>query len=355
MRIKPMGIILTMLARWLNGQQTEVIEYLLEENKILREKLGGKRILLTDQQRIRLAVLGKKLGRQVLSQFCGAFSPDTILGWHRKLVAIKYTGRPGRSKTGRPRISDEIRKQILQIAKECNTFGYDRITGYLNYLGYKVSSTTVERVLREHGFDLHPKRPDRTTWNEFIKAHWESLAATDFFTVEVFTMKGLTRYMVLFVIDIATRKVEISGVIKQANGQWMKQVAKNLVNPVDGFLKNKRYLIYYRDHLFTKKYSDILRAGGAKTIKTPRKSPNMNVYAERFIRTIKYECVYKMLFFGEKHLRYCLDEFCIHYNTERPHRSLGNKMIEPPPQPKDGKVVLCKRLGGLLKSYRRAA
>lgn len=350
-----MGILLTMLAGWVNGQQTEVIEYLMEENKILREKLGDKRLVLDNRQRYRLAVLGKKLGRTVLEQFCTLFSPDTILRWHRQLVAIKYTRRPNSNKGGRPRISDELRQLILDMARKCPTFGYQRITGYLRYLDYRVSATTVYNVLTEHGLNLRPNRPDRTTWNEFIKAHWESLAATDFFTVEVHTLKGLVRHMVLFVIDIPTRKVEITGVIQQANGQWMKQIAQKLINPVDGFLKGKQYLIHDRDPLFTREFVEILRGGGVKTVKTPPKSPNMNVYAERFVRTIKDECTNKMLFFGEAHLRYCVEQFCIHYNTERPHRGLDNQMIEPLPQSKDGKVVLCKRLGGLLKSYRRVA
>ena len=197
MKINPMTILLTMLAGWLNRQQADIIDYLTEENKILREKLGPKRILLDDSQRHRLATLGKKLGRKTLGQFCTAFSPDTILRWHRKLVAQKYDGSKNRSKYGRPKVSDEIKQLILNMADNCKHFGCKRIAGYLKYLGYQVSPSTVSRVLKEHGISPCPKRARRTTWRQFIKSHWESLAATDFFTVEVYTPAGLTRYMVI--------------------------------------------------------------------------------------------------------------------------------------------------------------
>ena len=251
MKTKPYTMLLLMLAGWINRQQQEMIEYLKEENKILREKLGPKRILLNDSQRRRLAILGKKLGRAVLSQVSCAFSPDTILKWHRKLVAAKYDGSKHRSKFGRPKISDQLRQFIIDMANECRHFGCKKITGYLKYLGYNVSRSTVRRVLIEHGIDPSPLRPERTTWREFVKSHWESLAATDFFTVEVHTLRGLTRYMVLFVIDYATRKVEIAGIVQQADGNWMKQIARNLTDPIDGFLKGKKFLIHDRDPLFT--------------------------------------------------------------------------------------------------------
>ena len=355
MKIKPMAIILTMLAGWINRQQTEVIEYLLEENEILREKLGKKRILLSDNQRRRLAVLGQKLGKKVLSQFCTSFSPDTILRWHRELVARKYDGSKNRSKFGRPKLSDEIKQLILDMAQECRHFGCKKIAGYLKYLGHKVSRSTIRRVLIEHGIDPAPNRPERTTWREFIKSHWESLAATDFFTVEIFTPAGLVKYMVLFVIDYSTRKVEIAGIIPQADGKWMNQMARNLSDPFKGFLKDKKYLIHDRDPLFTEKFSDILRASGIRTIKISPKSPNMTPIAERFVRSIKSECLDKMIIFGERHLRYLISTYCDYYHHRRPHQGLDNNMIEPLSQVKDGKIILEEQLGGLLKSYRRVA
>ena len=355
MTIKPMAIILTMLAGWINRQQSEVIEYLLEENKVLREKFGKKRILLNDNQRRRLAVLGKKLGRKLLGQFCTSFCPDTIFRWHRELVAQKYDGSKNRSKYGRPKISDEIKQLILDMANECRHFGCKKIAGYLKYLGYEVSRSTVRRVLIEHGIDPAPNRPERTTWREFIKAHWESLTAIDFFTVEAYTWQGLTRYMVLFAIDYSTRKVEIAGIIQQANGSWMEQMARNLTDPFNGFLRNKKYLIHDRDPLFTKRFSEILKSSGIRPIRISPKSPNMSPIAERFVRSIKSECLDKMIIFGENHLRYLTKTYCDYYHHRRPHQGLENNMIAPLPQPADGKIELQEQLGGLLKSYRRVA
>jgi len=160
--------------------------------------------------------------------------------------------------------------------------------------------------------------------------------------------------MVLVVIDYKTRKVEIAGIIPQAYGDWMKQIARNLTDPIDGFLKDKKYLIHDRDPLFTKEFRAILKAGGITCKKTTVASPNMTPYVERFVRSIKSECLNRMLIFGEKHLRYVVSEYMQHYHTERPHQGIGNNIIDPPPLG-DGRIVCHERLGGMLKSYRRAA
>ena len=357
MNTKPWMMLVSMMAGWINRQQQEALEYLTEENKILRDELlkatGKKRIILNDIQRRRLAILGKKLGRKLLGQVCCAFSPDTLLLWHRKLVAKKYTGK-NHGKGGRPRISDYLRQLIIDMAKDNKHLGGKTLHGYLKYLGLKVSPSTINRILREHGIEPRPDRPEKTSWNEFVRAEWESLAAIDFFTTEIYTIKGLVRYMVLVVIDYSTRKVEIAGIIPQAYGEWMEQIARNLTDPIDGFLKNKKYLIHDWDPLFTKEFKEILRQGGVKCVKTAVASPNMNPFVERFIRSIKYECLNKMLIFGERHLRYVVSEYISHYHQERPHQGIGNNIIEPQPQD-DGEIICHERLGGLLKSYRRAA
>jgi len=275
--------------------------------------------------------------------------------WHRKLVAQKYDGSKNRGKGGRPRISDYLKQLIIDMAKDNKHLGGKTLHGYLKYLGLKVSATTISRVLREHGIELCPDRPERTSWNEFIKAHWDSLSAVDFFTVEVHTIKGLVRYMVLFCIDYATRKVKIAGIIPQAYGEWMKQKARELSDPFDGFLKDKKFLVIDRDPLFTQDFKAILKAVSIETIKTTVASPNLNPFAEHFVRSIKSECLNKMLIFGESHLRYVINEYIQHYHHERPHQGLNNNFIAPLPMPDNGKIVLHERLGGLLKSYRRAA
>ncbi|MCK4886568.1 MAG: integrase core domain-containing protein, partial [Planctomycetes bacterium] len=328
MKIKPMVMLLTMVAGWMNRQQQEIIEYLKAENVILRDELqkatGKKRIILNDKQRRRLAILGRKVGRGVLSKVCCAFSPDTILLWHCKLVAHKYNGSKNRGKGGRPRISDYLRQLIIYMAKNNKHLGGKTLHGYLKYLGIKVSPSTINRILREHGIEPCPDRPERTTWNEFIRREWDSLAAIDFFQKEIWTIKGLVKCMVLVVIDYKTRKVEIAGIIPQAHGGWMKQIARNLTDPIDGFLKDKKYLIHDQDPLFTEAFKEILKAGGITCKKTSVASPNMTPFVERFIRSIKHECLNKMLIFGEKHLKYCVSEYMEHYHTERPHQGIGN-------------------------------
>ena len=358
MKTKPMTMLLAMMAGWINRDQQQIIEYLKAENSMLKDELlkatGKKRILLNDTQRRRLAILARKLGRGVLSQICCAFSPDTILMWHRKLVARKYDGSKNRGKGGRPRISDYLKQLIIDMAKDNKHLGCRKLHGFLKYLGLKVSASTISRVLREHGIDPTTKRPEKTSWNEFIRAHWDSLAAIDFFTTEIYTIRGLVRYMILFCIDYKTRKVEIAGIIPQAYGDWMVQMARNLTDPIDGFLKDKKYLIHDWDPLFTKDFRSTIRASGVKCVKTTVACPNMNPFAERFIRSIKSECLNKMIIFGESHLRYVVNEYIEHYHTERPHQGIGNNIITPLP-PGKGKIVYQERLGGLLKSYRRAA
>ena len=353
MRTRPWTMLLMMLAGWLNRHQQDVIEYLREENKILREKIGTKRILLNDNQRMRLARLGKKLGRKVLEDACCAFAPDTVLMWHRKLVAMKYSSA-GTTRPGRRRISAELEKLIIMFARKNKTWGSRRIKGALKHLGYKVCHTTIDKVLIRNGYDPSPDRTRKTRWSEFLKSHWESLAAIDFFTKEVYTWQGLTRYYVLVCIDYATRKVEIVGISQQPYGAWMEQMARNMTDHFSGFLKDKKYIIHDRDPLFTKAFRQILRDSGVKPIRTLPMAPHLNPICERFVRTIKSECLDRMLIFGERHLEYLVFEFMEHYHTERPHQGLDNEFIDPPPQG-TGEIVCRERLGGLLRYYGRAA
>jgi putative transposase len=354
MKVRPMGMLLMMLAGWINRHQQDVITYLKEENKILREKLGTKRILLNDNQRMRLARLAKRLGRAVLVDACCAFSPDTILKWHRNLVARNYDGSKKKNKPGRKRISEELEKLIIQIARKNKTWGSRRIKGQLKYLGHNICHTTIDNVLKRNGYPSGPDRARQTRWSEFLKSHWESLAAIDFFTTEVYTLTGLTRYMVLVSIHYATRKVEVVGIIQQAHARWMSQQARNLADQFSGFLKDKKYLIHDRDPLFTKQFRRILKSSGIKPIRTLPMAPHLNCIMERFVRSIKSECLNRMLIFGERHLEYVIKEYMDHYHTERAHQGIGNEIIEPPP-PGKGEVVCQERLGGLLTFYRRAA
>src|SRR5688572_5447017 len=213
-------------------------------------------------------------------------------------------------------------------------------------------------MLKRHGIEPAPDRIRKTTWKEFLSRHWELIVATDFFTVEVWTARGLQRYIVLFFIELSTRRVEIAGIASVANGLWMSQIARNISDTVDGLLTGKRYLIHDRDPLFTAEFLSILADSGVKSVKLPARSPNLNAFSERWVHSGKSECLSKLILFGESSLRRALTNFCEHYHAERPHQGKGNVLLFPTqdqPQTGDGRVLCKERLGGLLKYYCRAA
>src|ERR1700722_18921169 len=243
----------------------EVIEYLRTENQILQEKLGKRRIVLTDDQRRRLAVKGKVLGRKVLETVGTLFTPDTILRWHRLLVAKQWdTSDRGKKKPGRPPIVDEIRALVVRLASENPTWGYDRIQGALANLGHTISDATVGNILRRHGIEPAPDRKRQTTWQTFLQAHWDVLAAVDFTTVEVWTTNGLITFYLLFVMELATRRVHFAGSTAKPAEAWMRQVARNLTDAEDGFLNGKRYVLMDRDAKFSAAYRAILESAGVE-------------------------------------------------------------------------------------------
>ncbi len=354
--LNQMKLLIAVLAGWITSRQQESIDYLLAENMVLKEKLGKKRILLNDDQRRRLSVKGKILGRKRLAEIACIFSPDTILRWHRKLIAAKYDGSKHR-KYGRPTIAPDIRELIVRMAKENLSWGYTRIQGAIENVGYKASISTIARILKEAGIEPTPERRKETTWKQFLKTHWDVIGAADFLTVEVWTKYGLIRHAVLFVIDLTTRKVEIAGILPQPDGIWMKQVARNLTDCFCGFLKGKRYLIHDRDPLFSSDFAQILLAAGVKVVKLPPRSPNLNAYAEAFVRSIKHECLNRMIFFGTGHLRRTVSEFVEHYHGERNHQGLSNRLIKPNTGscPREAPISCRERLGGLLRYYHRRA
>ncbi len=350
----PLQFLLLIVAGWLNRQQQEVIEYLQEENRVLRDQLGGKRLRFTDAQRRRLARRAKPIGRGRLCEISTLVTPDTLLRWYRELVAKKYDGSAKRG-PGRPRIAGEIQRLILRMASDNPRWGYTRIQGALANLGYTVGRSTIKRVLAEHGVDPAGRRS--TTWKTFLQAHWGAIAATDFFTIEVVTWRGLVRYFVLFVIDLETRRVERAGIAPSPAGVWMRQIARNLTDCNAGFFLGSRYLLHSRDPLFTKAFDAAMERFGVCPVKLPPRSPNLNAYAERFVRSIKAECTAQVIPLGERHLRRVVREYVDHYHSERNHQGLGNELIEPAAENSCGvgPVECRERLGGVLRYYRRAA
>ena len=245
--IHPWELAFAILAGWVNREQQESNDYLRTENQVLKEKLGKKRILLNDDQRRRLAVKGKILGRKRLEEVGTLFTPDTILRWHRKLVSAKHDYSDRRKKVGRPVLSEEVVQLVLRMAKENSTWGYDKIAGAIQNLGHNISDESVGNILRRHGIEPAPDRKRSTSWSTFIKAHWDVLAAIDFTTIEVWTKGGLVTFYLLFVMELKTRRVHFAGCTPNPNEAWMKQVARNLTDAVEGFLNGKRYLLMDRD------------------------------------------------------------------------------------------------------------
>jgi hypothetical protein len=281
--LDPFRFLLVTVAGWLGQQQRDVIDYLQEENRVLRQQLGSKRLRLSDDERRRLAADAKKLGRRILRQVATIVTPVTLLAWHRNLIARNYDGSK-RRELGRPCTLGKIQELVIRIATESRDWGYRRIQGALANLGHRVGRGTIANILKAHGLDPAPERIRETTWKEFLMRHWEVLVAADFFTIEVWTSRGLARYMVLFLIDLSTRRVEIAGIARQANGLWMGQVARNLSHDGDGFLTAKGYLIHDHDPLFTGEFAKTLVAVGVKSVKLPPRSPNLNAHANDSFR-----------------------------------------------------------------------
>jgi len=303
-----------------------------------------------------LAAKAKTLRRRELKQIGTIVSPDTLLAWHRHLIARKYDGHQRRG-PGRPPLTAEIRQLIVRMATENRDWGYTRIQGALANVGHDVGRGTIATILRQHGIEPAPERQKRTTWQEFLKAHWDVLAATDFFSVEVWTATALKRYAVLFVIELATRRVHIAGIASEPDSAWVTQCSRHLTDPVDGFLGGKRFLLHDRDPLFSQAFRETLDATGVETVRLPARSPNLNAHAERYVRTIKEACLNRLIFVGERSLRRAIGEFVTHYHHERNHQGLGNVLLFPQRvQTRNDKRVVCReRPGGLLKYYHRPA
>jgi len=353
----PLQLLLLMFAGWVNRHQQEVIDYLQEENRLLKGRLGGRRIQFSLAERRRLARKAKILGRRALEGLGTLVTPDTLLRWYRELVARKWNYSHHRG-AGRPRVMWDITNLILRLAQDNPLWGYTRIQGALANLGHDVARGTIANILREHGIEPAPERGQRTSWSTFLKAHWEGLAATDFLTVEVMTWTGLVTYHVLFVIELASRAVHIAGITTNPNEPWMMQTARNLTDAVDGFLHGKSHLILDRDAKYSEAFRRLLQDDGIEIIRLPPRSPNLNAYAERFVRSIKAECLNRMIFLGEASLRHAIREYMAHYHTERNHQGMTNRLLKPittAPSLRPGPVDQRQRLGGMLNYYYREA
>jgi hypothetical protein len=269
--------------------------------------------------------------------------------------------QPAAGNLGRPPTNSAVVELVLRFAQQNPTWGYDRIVGALKELGHEISDTTVGNILKEHGEPPASERKKGTAWADFIATHKDVLLGCDFFTKEVWTLLGPVTDYVLFFIHVASRKVHIAGMTTNPTQQWMNQVARNVTMADTSFANGMKYVILDRDSKHCESFRAILESAGIECLRLPPRSPNLNAYAERFVRSIKEECLDKLILFGEGSLKRAIDNYIEHYHAERPHQGKGNVILFPSNPAADsnparaGPVSCRRRLGGLLKFYHRAA
>ena len=274
-------------------------------------------------------------------------TPATLLRWHHQLARNRWC-QPHR-RSGRPPISPETREVILRLARENPRWGYQRISGELTKLAITASPNTVRRVLARAGLKPAPRR-DGPTWRQFLTAQANGIIACDFFCVDTILLR---RLYVLFFIEVGTRRVHLAGITQHPTGAWVAQQARNVA--IAGTLDAPQFLIRDRDSKFTRVFDTVVETEGIRVIRTPIRTPVANAYAERFVKTVRRECLDWLLITGERHLRRVLVDYLNHYHQERPHRGLALRPPDPPDRPDIGPIKRRDRLGGLIHEYHRAA
>ena len=317
--------------------------------KVLQRQVKRPRINRLD--RVLFAAASRAMPRSSWSSF--KVRPETLLRWHRELVRRKWTFRKT-GQLGRPPTDHAIRDLVVRLGRENPRWGYQRIRGELLKLGIRVSATTVRTILLRHGLEPAPRRGG-PTWAEFLRSQAAGIWATDFFTVETI---GLRTLYVLFFIELSTRHVHLAGVTEHPDSAWVTQQARNLA--IEERLSGVRFLVRDRDAKFTGPFDAVLRGEGVRVIRTPVRSPRANAFAERFVRTVRRECLDHVLIYDRRHLERVLGAYVAHYVDERPHRGLGLAVPAGirPAQVQGATPTLVERrdvLGGLIHEYRRAA
>jgi transposase InsO family protein len=274
-------------------------------------------------------------------------TPATVLRWHRAVVRRRWTY----PKLGRPPIGDEVRELVVRLARDNPRWGDPRIVGELRHLGITISPSTVQRILRHAGLGPAPRRAG-PTWSTFLRSQARGVLACDFFTVETLWLR---RLYVLFFLELGSRRVHLAGITANPNGAWVVQQARNL--SMDGDLTQIEILIRDRDTKFTQIFDHVFNAEGVRVIRTPVRAPKANAFAERFVRTVRQECLDWTMIRGRRQLGAVLEEYVEHYNRHRPHRGLDLAPPEPVPRaaPRHGPVIRRPILGGVINEYDRRA
>ena len=342
-----------LLVRLARGDAAKDLEILVLRHQLSVLRRQTPRPRLQPADRALLAAVSRVLPRSRWS--CFLVQPETLLRWHRRLVAGAWT-YPHRQ-TGRPPLDPDVQQLIVRLATENPRWGYQRIKGELQRLGVHVSATAIRTTLRRHGLDPAPRRAT-TTWRAFLREQAAGIVACDFFTIDTVWLR---RLYVLFFIELDSRRVHLGGVTANPAGGWVTQQARNLLLVLDERGRQVRFLLRDHDAKFTRSFNDLFRSQDADILVTPVRAPQANAYAERWVRTVRTECLDWLLIVGRSHLEQILRVYVQHYNRHRPHRALGLRPPDPLARPavraEDNRSAVRRRdlLGGLLHEYRRAA
>jgi putative transposase len=342
-----------LLAQLARGDAAKDLEILVLRHQLAVLRRQTPRPRLEPADRALLAAVSRALPRARWS--CFLVKPETLLRWHRRLVAGAWT-YPGRG-PGRPPLDEEVQQLIVRLGRENPRWGYQRIQGELLHLRVRVSASAIRTTLRRHGLDPVP-RPTTTTWHAFLRQQAAGIVACDFFTVDTIWLR---RLYVLFFIELDTRRVHLAGVTANPNGAWVTQQARNLLLALGERGRRLRFVLRDRDAKFSRSFDDVFCSEGAEVLLTPVQAPNANAHAERWIRTVRAECLDWLLIVGRGHLEQVLRVYVQHYNAHRAHRALGLQPPDPavgltlPGKDQPDRIYRRDLLGGLVHEYRQAA
>jgi putative transposase len=349
--------LLELVVLWSRSEREKEIEILLlrHQLQVLERQVGRPQLRPAD--RALLAAFSRVLPRRAWGSFF--VTPATLLRWHRELVARRWT-YPGRS-PGRPATAGAVQELVRRLARENPSWGYRRIQGELVGLGVKVAASTVWRILKEAGIERAPRRLE-ATWAEFLRQQAANILECDFLTLDTVFFK---RLYVLFFIELGTRRVHLAGITANPDGPWVTQQARNLLMQLEEQDVKPRFLIRDRDSKFTRDFDEVFRSEGIRVIKAPVRAPRARAHAERWVGTLRRECLDRLLIFGRRQLESVLAGYTLHYNEHRPHRALDQQSPLAKGQPADerttGEVIRLDRvrrrdpLGGLIHEYHLAA
>jgi putative transposase len=331
------------------SRESKELEILVLRHELSILRRQAQRPQLQEADRVFLAALSRALPRRTWSAF--SVSPRTLLRWHQRLVARRWTYPHGRP--GRPPVDREVEVLVLRLARENAAWGYRRIVGELRGLGFSVSASSVRVILIRHRLPPAPE-PDGLSWRLFLRQQAATMLACDFLTVETV---WLSRIYVLFFVSLERRRVEFVASTSNPDGRWVAQQARNLIMFLADREQSFRFLLHDHDSKFSRVFDEVFRSEGMKIIRTPIRAPNANAYAERWVGTLRRECLDRILIINRRHLEHVLRLYRRHYNEHRPHRAL---QLLPPngrdPTPLTAPADLRRRdlLGGLIHEYKAA-